>query len=259
MTELVQDKLRDIRGPCNVVIQMYDNSFYLAQPEEGGLIPAVRESVSDKYHVHGDSVFVPKELQYSTFILSKPILEAAAMHQIILASPLPRYLHESCCEDANHVSNLGEEDYKPRLEEAITSCRKNLKDFAFRHGLRNMRVVCPWTHVTRIVEDVWADPVHLNRVGFDAVASLLIKTAEQTVGMELGGSKSKGGGGGGGDGSGGEQQGFLGHGTAGGGHRGGRGRGHYSGGGMSGRGVSGGRGHRGGHKSGGGWSGASRF
>ena len=66
MTELVQA----IKGPCTVVIQVYDNSFYLAKPEEGGLIPAVWESVSGTYHVHGDSVFAPKELQYSTFILS---------------------------------------------------------------------------------------------------------------------------------------------------------------------------------------------
>ena len=149
-----------------------------------------------KYHVHGDSVFIPKELQYSTFVLSKPILEAAALHKIILVSHLPRYLHESCCQDASHVSNLGEDDYQPRLEEAVTGCRKNLKDFAFRHGLRNLRVVCPWTHLKCIVEDIWADQVHLNRVGSDVVASLLIKTAEQTVGMELGGDKRRGRGGG---------------------------------------------------------------
>ena len=73
-----------------MVIQVYENSFYLAKPEEGGLIPAVWESVSGTYHVHGDSVFAPKELQYSTFILSKPILEAAAINQVILVSPLPR-------------------------------------------------------------------------------------------------------------------------------------------------------------------------
>ena len=264
MTELVQDKIRDIRGPCNVVVQLYDNSFYLAKPEEGGLLPAVRDSESGKYHVPGESVFAPKELQYSTFVLSKPILEAVAMHPAILVSPLPRYLHESCCDEVSHVSNLGEDDYKPSLEEAVTSCRKNLKDFAFRHGLRNLRVVCPWTPIRRMMEDVWSDPVHLNRVGYDAVASLLIRTAEQTVGMELDGDKRKGGGSGGGGGGGGP-------GTAGGGHRGGRGRGYYGGGGRGGRGGRGGsgggsggggggsRGHHGNYTSGGGWSGARRF
>ena len=264
MTELVQDKIRNIRGPCNVVVQLYDNSFYLAKPEEGGLLPAVRDSESGKYHVPGESVFAPKELQYSTFVLSKPILEAVAMHPAILVSPLPRYLHESCCDEVSHVSNLGEDDYKPSLEEAVTSCRKNLKDFAFRHGLRNLRVVCPWTPIRRMMEDVWSDPVHLNRVGYDAVASLLIRTAEQTVGMELDGDKRKGGGGSGGGGGGGP-------GTAGGGHRGGRGRGYYGGGGRGGRGGRGGsgggsggggggsRGHHGNYTSGGGWSGARRF
>ena len=236
MLELVQEKLGGIRGPCNVVIQMYDNSFYLAKPEEGGLIPAVRESVGGKYHAHGESVFIPKELQYSTFVLSKPILEAAALHQIILVSPL--YLYEGCCQDASHVSNLGDNAYQPRLEEAVTGCRKNLKDFAFRQGLRNLRVVCPWTHLKRNAEDIWADQVHLNRVGSDAVASLLIQTAEQTVGMEPGGDKCRGRGGG-------EWCGSQGTGTVGGGHRGGRGS--QDGGGHGGRGHfgSGGRGGRG--------------
>ena len=43
MTELVQEKLTGIKDPCALVIQMYDNSFYLAKPEEGGLLPAVWE------------------------------------------------------------------------------------------------------------------------------------------------------------------------------------------------------------------------
>ena len=262
MLELVQEKLGGIRGPCNVVIQMYDNSFYLAKSEEGGLIPAVRESVGGKYHVHGESVFIPKELQYSTFVLSKPILEAAALHQIILVSPLPRYLYEGCCQDASHVTNLGEDEYQPSLEEAVTCCRKNLKDFAFRHGLHNLRVVCPWTNLKHNTEDIWADPVHLNRVGSDAVASLLIKTVEQMVGMEPGGDKRRGGGGGSG---GRERSGSQGTDTAGGGHRGGRGR--QDGGGHGGRGHFGGggrgvRGYYGGYKSGGGGGGrggACRF
>ena len=261
MLELVQEKIAGIRGPCTVVIQMYDNSFFLAKPDEGGLIPAVRESEGGKYHVHGESIFIPKELQYSTFVLSKPILDAAALHQTILVSPLPRYLHEGCCQDPGHVANLSDDDYQSSLDEAVTGCRRNLKDFAFRHGLRNLRVVCPWSNLKHSAEDIWADPVHLNRVGTDTVASLLIKTAEQTVGMEPGGNKRKGRGGGGG-GRGGEQGGSHERGRGGGGRGGEQGgsheRGRYGGGGYGGRGQFGGnwRG-QGGYRGGRGGSGRS--
>ena len=144
------------------------------------------------------------------------------------------------------MANLSDDDYQSSLDEAVTGCRRNLKDFAFRHGLRNLRVVCPWSNLKHSAEDIWADPVHLNRVGTDTVASLLIKTAEQTVGMEPGGNKRKGRGGGGG-GRGGEQSGSHERGRYGGGGYGGRGQfgGNW-------RGQGGYRGGRGGSGRGGG-------
>ena len=87
---------------------------------------------------------------------------------------------------------VGEDDYQSKLEEAVITCRKNLKDFAFRQGLCNLRVMCPWTQVRRLESGIWSDPVHLNSVGFDAIAFQLITTSEQTVGMEPGGDKRRG-------------------------------------------------------------------
>ena len=57
-----------------------------------------------------------------------------------MISPLPRDLKDRCCADVEHVSNLEEEDYKINLEEAILDCRRNLKDFTFRHNIKNLRV-----------------------------------------------------------------------------------------------------------------------
>ena len=91
--------LGEVKGDCTVIYQLFDNSFHMAKTEEGGLIPAVREpGPGGKYHVHGEAVFAPKELQYSTFNLVKPLLEAAEPYQRILVSPLPRYLQGRCCD-----------------------------------------------------------------------------------------------------------------------------------------------------------------
>ena len=91
--------------------------------------------VSTMYIVQGELVFAPKELQYSTFNTTKPILDMAASQQKILISLLTRYLYDGCCLDPEHVSNLGEDDYQSNLEEVILTCRLNLKDFLFRQGI----------------------------------------------------------------------------------------------------------------------------
>ena len=38
---------------------------------------------------------------------------------------------------------MKEEGYRRDLEAAVVKCRKNVKDFCFRHGIRNIRVASP--------------------------------------------------------------------------------------------------------------------
>ena len=72
------------------------------------------------------------------------------------------------------MSNLEDEDYKPNMDKAFLSCRRNLKDFAFlscrrnlkdfafRKGIKAVRVICPWSQLRRIEDDLWPDdPVHM--------------------------------------------------------------------------------------------------
>ena len=101
-----------------MVFQLFDNRFYMARTEEGGLIPAVKEATAgSKYHIHGELVFAPKELQYSVFNTVKPVLDAAASFQKIVISPLPRYLHTRCCEEGEgHISNRDDVDYKVQIQ-----------------------------------------------------------------------------------------------------------------------------------------------
>ena len=116
----------------------------------------------------------------------KPVFDEASSHQQILISPLPRYLRDRCCNDIDHVANLEEEDYAANLEESIQSCRKNLKDFAFRQGIRNLRVICPWTNLRKMTINLWpVDPVHMCEEGFSALAEQVITTAKQNEGMDL--------------------------------------------------------------------------
>ena len=101
-------------------------------------------------------------------------------------SPLPRYLHTRCCEEEDHISNLDDVDYKSNLEDAVLSCRRNLKDFAFRQGVRSVRTMFPWSQLKKIEDDLWpSDPVHMSERGYSALADLVLAAVQQNGGLDL--------------------------------------------------------------------------
>ena len=85
----------------------------------------------------------------------------------------------SCCSNPDHVSNMKEAGSRKDQEMAVSECRKYIKDFCFRHGIRNIRVTSPWTMVKEIGDGVWSDPVHLTEEGYIATAELLLKVASE--------------------------------------------------------------------------------
>ena len=129
--------------------------------------------INGAYHVDGDLAFAPKELQFTIFGDAKPLLEAANGRSVVLVSPIPRYLLKSCCLDSSHAGNIREADYRSGLESAVIESRKFLKDFCFRHGLRNVRVVGPWPALQALGDSLWLDPVHMKEQGYITVAGLV--------------------------------------------------------------------------------------
>ena len=178
MAELVRTVMLTAKPKCVVVLQIFDTSFHFARTEDGGLVPACRSADDARFHVHGESVVAPKESQFSAFSVSKEIMLAAAKHQLIIISPLPRYLYNRCCADKEHCSNFSDSDYRDSTEAAILACRRNLKDFAFRHGLRGCKILCPWSTLKKHAEQLWStDPVHMTREGYDLLEGLVLEAA----------------------------------------------------------------------------------
>ena len=160
MVAWIETVMADEPEDSLVFFQLLDSSMYLARTDEGGLAPA--KPCSDGiYHVEGKSTLAPKEFQYGIFQMIKPILEAAGPKPIVIISPLLRFLLKGCCDSASHIPNLSSPDYRRNLEDSIFECRKNLKDFSFRLGLHNVRILGPWNAVRPLVDNIWnADPVH---------------------------------------------------------------------------------------------------
>ena len=88
-----------------------------------------------------------------------------------------------------HVPNLEDDNYSANLEDAVLASRKNLKDFAFRQGLRNIQVLGPWSSLRKLGITSWEeDQVHMNRAGFDTLEELITTCAREACRMEAGGS-----------------------------------------------------------------------
>jgi hypothetical protein len=156
-----------------IIVQTFDTGLYMAAPDEGGLLPPVKQ-LDGSYHIHGDLVLLTKDLQYDLFkqILSE--LEKWKENDTIFLAPLPRYLTDGCCTAPHHMQNRSAPDFATKLESGLYAARKNIKDFAFRHGYRRCSTVSTWGKVKR-VKNIWTDPVHLTADGYDAIAAATIE------------------------------------------------------------------------------------
>jgi hypothetical protein len=80
-----------------------------------------------------------------------------------MITPLPRYIRSSCCTDSSHGTNRTGPDYKKKMMADLDLMRRNLKDFIFKEGNRNMKLFDPNVNLRGLEEDdIWgSDPVHL--------------------------------------------------------------------------------------------------
>ena len=76
--------------PSAIVFQMLDNLFYMGRKIDG----TTKQPAKDKtgqFHIEGDLVLAPKEVQLNLYNLMKPILEAAGTKPFIVITPMRRY------------------------------------------------------------------------------------------------------------------------------------------------------------------------
>jgi hypothetical protein len=73
---------------------------------------------------------------------------------MIFLAPLPRYLAAGCCEDKDHMPNRSSPDFIKKLEEGVYGARTNIKNFAFRHGLRKSATISTWGKVKKL-DHLW--------------------------------------------------------------------------------------------------------
>ena len=106
----------------------------------------------------------------------KPLNDAVVNRNVVIISPIPRFLMRACSDNDNHIPNIRSPDYRRFLEDAIFDCRKNLKDFAFRLGMRRVKILGPWNAIRRLGDGIWVgDPVHPSADAYDCIAEYLVE------------------------------------------------------------------------------------
>jgi hypothetical protein len=91
-------------------------------------------------------------------------------------APIPRYLEEGCCDDRDHVSNREKPDFKKKMEEAVFNARLNIKNFAYRHGLRGCVTLSSWGKIHH-VPNFWRGPIDLCEEGYKKLAEAVDEAA----------------------------------------------------------------------------------
>jgi hypothetical protein len=160
-----------------LIIQVFDSGLYMAKTEEGALIPLCRRA-DGTYHIDGVLEFLSRDMQYSLFKLILEETMAYRSNNTIFMAPLPAYLEEGCCGDPDHASNRASPAFKKTLEEAIYAARANIKNFAFRNGLRKCTTISTWSAVKRLAP-IWDGPINLTKQGYAAIADCIIKCIEE--------------------------------------------------------------------------------
>jgi hypothetical protein len=162
----------EIDAETYLVCQVFDSGLYMAKTDEGALIPPCRRA-DGTYHIDGVLEFLDKDMQYALFKLVMEETLAFRKNPIVFMAPLPAYMEEGCCSDPEHASNRAQPTFKKSLEEAIYASRTNLKNFAFRHGLRLCTTISTWGQVKRL-EPIWAGPTSLRKEGYSAIADAIV-------------------------------------------------------------------------------------
>jgi hypothetical protein len=155
-----------------LVFMVFDSGHYMVRTDEGALIPPCKRA-DGTYHIDGVLELLGKDMQYRFFKLLMKEVKEYMQNRMIFAAPLPAYLDAGCCLDTDHVANRQSPDYRKTLEEGIYNSRANIKNFAFRHGLRRCVTISTWTKIKRM-EDVWEGPTQLRPDGYRAVASAIV-------------------------------------------------------------------------------------
>jgi hypothetical protein len=171
LAEQIHDKMQEVRVDA-VILCVLDNNIYYGLTDTGETCLPKKDK-DGNYHIEGDLIVCSKSAQHTLFKVLTPIFDAACSKPCILMSPMPRYLHESCCNQEEHMPNRRGRIFGQHLLDNLKEATANLRDFCFTSTFKAMKVLDPqvsWRGTS--LDEVWgADPVHPTAAGYGKLAA----------------------------------------------------------------------------------------
>jgi hypothetical protein len=127
-----------LKTTSNVVTVIYtclDGAAFYAMTDDS-IIPISRDS-GGTYHVYGQLVGAPADMFSASIKVCLPLFNCFLAVKKIILSPLPRYWQDLCCDDEEHVSNLGDPLFENNIFNCIDAQRRLIKDVLHTSGCRN--------------------------------------------------------------------------------------------------------------------------
>jgi hypothetical protein len=99
---------------------------------------------------------------------------------------MPRYIVAGCCSNTGHSSNRRYQDFEQQQQQHLDIVKKNLKDYLFYDGYRNIRVLDPCMDLRSLgQEDAWdTDPVHPSPLAYSKIAAASAKINDRMRSQE---------------------------------------------------------------------------
>jgi hypothetical protein len=180
MATAVQEVCRELCEDDIIVLHCCDNIAFMSRTEEGGDLP-IRQFPNGKFHVDGDLLLAGRDRLHMYFKNMIPILKNLENRKVIFLTPMPRYVHSSCCNRADHTTNREEEGFEAGIVKGLTEVRGFYKDFLFTSGFRGFVVLNPGLSVPAEDESgtkLWGrSPVHPLHEGYNRIADLICEEA----------------------------------------------------------------------------------
>jgi hypothetical protein len=127
--------------------------------------------------MNGQVMVEKRDGQLDNYNTIRPLLDLVDKWKGLIVAPIPRYWNRGCCENEHHATNVGDTNYKQDMLEALQEVKRNLKDFLWHDGKRNIKVVDPAYDLKGMPDDeMWGeDPVHPKPTVYARLAEAVVK------------------------------------------------------------------------------------
>jgi hypothetical protein len=162
-----------------ILFNPLSNSAFCGTDAEGAP-KSIRKDQSGRYHCEGHLSLITNQMCTIKLTVCDPILETVKDHNVIILSPIPRYITARCCGDPGHLQNFNSKTLSWDIVQGLEMISELLQGWAESKS-KNVEVMdtvgcivgaMPLKEARFNDGPLWApeDPVHCVNGAYEALA-----------------------------------------------------------------------------------------